>query len=320
MNYKYTKKLNFKNIWSVVLLLILVVSIFGISLYSVKQYFSLTSQADNPYVGLTFNPDQQTTNSNTPLSTSLILIPNGFEVTGLELNLNYDPQVVEVISFTPTSALPTILSPVRIANGEVSVTLGCAISAPLKNSTIIGTLNYRLLKSVKTNITVSSKTFVTAINKDVNVLGEYPSFVISTPTPQPSSTTQPTPTPTPVPTHTPTPQPSSNNTPTPQPTPSPTPTLKPPTFSRTTLPSATVDRSYSASVNVTGHNNKSLSFTTTNLPSWMSMTCRKNFFRKYVYTCQFRGTPRQSGISNFTLNAIDSAGTTASQTYNIVVN
>lgn len=118
---------------------------------------------------------------------------NNDTVSAIQLHLTYNPSFVEITSFTPKSALPVVLAPLHIANGNLTITLGVTPEHPFNGSDIIGQLNIKALAKGQATLSFADDTIVTAIEKDTNTLSQrtgatitidVPSSHTPTPTPQ----------------------------------------------------------------------------------------------------------------------------------------
>ena len=152
----------------------------------------------------------------------IILNTNANIVSATDIRISYDPTAVEIISFTPGTRLPVILTPETHGNGVLSVTLGAQPTTPFQGSDIIGTFQVKMIAMKASTIAFTNETIVTSIGKTGNTLtaktgttittnGVTDSSSATTITPTATATLTPTPTATNTPTPTIKPTPTSNS-------------------------------------------------------------------------------------------------------------
>lgn len=140
------------------------------------------------------------------------------QVSAVDLILPFDPNAIEILSFSPTTALPVVLTPFSVRTGEARVTLGAQPDSLFRGSTIIGTMTVQSKTNNPFSLGLSNSTQVAAIGKTSDALVAHRAISfnesMSSPTPTHSATESPTPTfsATGTPTHSPTPTQISNPT------------------------------------------------------------------------------------------------------------
>ncbi len=101
---------------------------------------------------------------------------------------------------------------------------------------------------------------------------------------------------------------------------SPTPTNHPPTLAPTTLPNATINQPYSATlVGTDADTTDTLNMSIRNLPSGLTSSCRRSPTTKYTVTCTISGTPTLAGTANVSVRLQDSAGANVNNSLQLVV-
>lgn len=132
-------------------------------------------------------------------------------VSAAALGLSYDPSAIQIMKFTPGTALPVVLIPESQKNGNLTVALAVNPTSPFKGSAIIGTVTVKVISAKSSAIDFTTSTAVASLGKNTNSLGGTTGTQIAvgnstlpnpTATPTPLSTggthTLPTATPTPA--------------------------------------------------------------------------------------------------------------------------
>lgn len=130
---------------------------------------------DNAQTTLSFSPNPLTATTS-PSSLDVLIDTGNNETTGVQLELGYDPKIIEIIDIKPASFYPGALvlyKKIDTANKKVLLTLGVSSSANAKkgNGTVT-TITFNVLDKTKnqTEITFLTDTIVTAIGADKSVL------------------------------------------------------------------------------------------------------------------------------------------------------
>lgn len=92
------------------------------------------------------------------------------DVSAAELHLSYDPTAIQIVRFTPGTALPVVLKSETHANGTISVTLAAKPPTPFKGAGIIGTWTVKILAAKQSSIQFTTQTSVAALGKTTNAL------------------------------------------------------------------------------------------------------------------------------------------------------
>jgi hypothetical protein len=174
-------------------LLTLAIVSFGaiIGLSTLNSSKDIRSKATNTGPVLALSPATTTATVNQTISIGMTLNTNDDTVSAAELHLTYDPTAIEIVSFTPGSKLPVVLSPETHANGTISVALGVQPTAPFKGADIIGTWSVKILAAKTSSIAFATTTQVASLGKTTNSLAGSTGSSIT------GSTTAVTPSPTP---------------------------------------------------------------------------------------------------------------------------
>lgn len=157
---------------------------------------------------------------------------NSLKVSAADLNITYDPNLMDLVSSRMGTFLPVTLLPAKTAAGSFAVTVGCDPTSPVTGTGVLAELTFLAKANGQTTINFSSNTAVAVLGQDTNATGTMSPIQITigyfrSPTPTPASTPTLTPTPTRTPWSWHTPTPSSVPLPTNSPTQSPVPTTTP---------------------------------------------------------------------------------------------
>lgn len=200
----------------------------------------LTQKAQRTEVGAAGANLLLTTNSSNPrvqdtFVAAVTMNTQQLSVTGIDLKINYDQNLLTANSITPGPFLPYVFIGGTISNGVASIVLGCPIDNqgphPVNGTGLVAQINFTAKAPGSTNITFNSATKVSSIGATTNQVETMTpvSITIINPTPTPTRSPSPTPTrsPSPTPTRSPSPTPTRSPSPTPTRTPSPSPSQIP---------------------------------------------------------------------------------------------
>lgn len=264
-----------KKLLGLVSLFILAVGLLvSLNLASQKQELRKKASANGSI--LSIEPASLSVNIGDTFSLAVMINTQSDTVSSAELHLTYDPAIIQGLTITSGSLLPTAVVRGRIGGGTADIVLGSDIIFDKDGNQVpnppppgsIGplvTLTFTALNpSASTAINFADTTYIAAIGSDENSLASKSGANITintvanpsqTPTPSltgtpsatpiptitliPSNTPVPTLTATPIPSRTPTPSatPIPSNTPVPTPTVGPaSPTASPPVTPSPTMP------------------------------------------------------------------------------------
>ncbi len=91
-------------------------------------------------------------------------------VSAAKLHLSYDPAALDIVGFTPGTALPVVLVPENHTNGVLSVTLGASPTSPFKGADIVGTWTMKVRAAKQSSLQFTNATAVAALGKTANTL------------------------------------------------------------------------------------------------------------------------------------------------------
>jgi hypothetical protein len=159
-----------KNI--LLLLPIVVLFIAGIALVLLSQQKTQDMRSRAALTGptLALSPTTKTVVVGESFTVGATINTNTDTVSAAELHLTYDPAAIQVLSFTPGTVLPVVLSPETHANGSISVTLGASPTSPFKGTDIVGTWTMKMIAAKQPSIQFTSTTAVAALGKPTNAL------------------------------------------------------------------------------------------------------------------------------------------------------
>lgn len=183
---------NFKKIGAVVLTALLI-SALALGVYLSKKPTQFTPRADNPTVTLSLKPETLNVAVNQEFQVDVFIDPGqtGFGLTGAQVKINYDGQMLELKNVALTDFMPTPLQSPKNTQGSTEFTVASIV--PKSESGVIATLTFKALSS-------ASSTQVTFDNGQVLITAlDHPGYVTATLTPsvitfgQSSSSPSPTP-------------------------------------------------------------------------------------------------------------------------------
>lgn len=215
--------MNNKNkILSLIIFLILALSIVA-GVYLVKENQNLSEKAAAAS-SLSFSPSTSNILKGQQFTTSVRLSTSTNIVTGLDISLTFNPQIIQISQITPTSAISSMTSQTtgQIIKNEIDNVNGTARFVAYttnKNLGITGQANIlNVVGSVLNNVSpasyqinYSALTSIAALNEAQNSLISKSAYILTvlapTPTASSSPTASPSPTPSPIPSPSPSPTP-----------------------------------------------------------------------------------------------------------------
>ena len=141
----------------------------------------IRSRADFSGSKLTLQPENINVHPGESVSFNILVNSPDDKITAVDLQITYDPSIVEVKNFIVGSVMPVVLVPASFNNGRLTVTLGVEPSNPFTGSGVLGTLMVSVLQNKSSIISFNSSTIITAVNKNTNtVVSATGSRLIST--------------------------------------------------------------------------------------------------------------------------------------------
>lgn len=173
-------------------LFLLVVVVLGI--VYVRKPQDIRNKAALSGSSISMNPSTTTQRPGSNFSVGVVLNAGPDSVTGVELHISYDPNLVRIKAFTPGTPLPVVLSPLSIQSGTASVTLGAQPNAALKGTDIIGRFTVETLSNgPSSSIKILNTSKVAALEKPTNTLVSTSGITIYSTNGTGSGTPTPTP-------------------------------------------------------------------------------------------------------------------------------
>lgn len=129
----------------------------------------------NRQTTLSFSPNPLTATTS-PSSLDILIDTGNNETTGVQLELNYDPKIIEVIDIKPAAFYQSpivLLKKIDSAKGGVSFALGVSsINEVKKGKGIVATITFNVLDKTKnkTSVVFLPETIVTAVGEEKSVL------------------------------------------------------------------------------------------------------------------------------------------------------
>lgn len=133
---------------------------------------------------LSISEDVRTSSTSGNYEVDVLINSNENMVTGVQLELSYDPKVLTNVDITTGDFLldpVVILKNVDITTGKISFVLGSQLGEPgVDGSGTVATISFRKAGNAETTINFLPQTLVTAEGSETSVLREATSGIIST--------------------------------------------------------------------------------------------------------------------------------------------
>jgi hypothetical protein len=129
------------------MVLLLLVSGVGVGVYLTQKPQQIISQASLEPVNLLFQPPEIAAKSGSQFSIDVFTTAGDNQITGADLIIRFDPEILTLKSITPKDFLPKILIPPKIASGSASISLGTDGSSGVSGSGIIANLLFSVKES-----------------------------------------------------------------------------------------------------------------------------------------------------------------------------
>lgn len=226
----------FSNKLFLIISILILVAAIPLTINFLRQQQETRSRAGAGTVSLAFSPTTAATTVGESLPLTVVLKANTYSITGVDISLVYDKDMLEFVSFVSSSTFNNKL--INQHDSSLSVIRYVAVdtvSPSITGDITLGTLTFTA-KAPGTGTVIFQDPTIKIVALSVSGMvplgaSENGSYTIS-----PASTATPTPTPTVIPTTTLTPTPTAQPTSTPTPTNTPTPS---PTATPTNAPTAT---------------------------------------------------------------------------------
>lgn len=140
--------------------------------------------ADIAHTTVTVSGDAQVASAAGTYQTDVMIEPNGNKITGIQLDLSYDPKVITVTDITPGPFFPkpTVLDKViDTATGKVTLTVATSFGAdPVTENGTVAVLSFKKIGEGNVVINVLPSTLVTDSRYSQSVLNTSVSADIET--------------------------------------------------------------------------------------------------------------------------------------------
>lgn len=180
-----------KIIGSVLGLLFLTVSL-GTGLYLVQTVQKTRVGATG--AELMLSPSNANPKIGDEITIAVYLDTKGLQVSGADIKVGYDNNILEATSVRNGNFLPTVLVPGSISSGQASIVLGCLIDTtgvyPKSGTGILANITFKAKALGSTTVSFSSGTGIAAVGQSSNVAEVFKPVQITVQ----SSTGSPTPT------------------------------------------------------------------------------------------------------------------------------
>lgn len=208
--------MNKKLIFSIAGIVILLIAL-GVGVFLVSRQQELREKAA-PATTLSLNPGQKSVKTGETFILSVVVDTGQNSVTASELNIGFNPQIVEVQNVSAGTFLPVILLPATTdnVNGKTSLTLGSQPTEPKQGTGTLATITWIAKSAGNASIAFLPQTQVAGVGETGNVLVSTNQSIVTIA--QTAATTSPTASPTLAPTASPTVRPTTTASPTASPT------------------------------------------------------------------------------------------------------
>lgn len=162
--------------------LLLLVLALGVTLLALwfKEIYPPKSPETTPIanqsgsVSLILSTDRVELQPNQQSTLTLSYDSQNEHLTGIQAEITYDPTIIELSGFKPSSSFPSILQAPKAENGKLTFALGVA---PGKNTGLTGhnpalTFKAKALKPGSTKLTLTNKSMATTSEQTINTLKE----------------------------------------------------------------------------------------------------------------------------------------------------
>ena len=161
----------------VVAIILLVSLVLGVNLV-LKGRNNLGSIAGVVGPKIAFSTTTSTMKLGESKSFDILLSTDTNFITAVQVDLSYDPTVLDQVTFSNGTITPVVLKPLSTNNGIASITLGVMPTKAFHGNGIVGKLNVHAKTIKKTSITFTQNSIVTSMNINSNTLTTSDSILI----------------------------------------------------------------------------------------------------------------------------------------------
>ena len=190
--------------WSKLFILLLIISALSITVIFIQNQQDIRQRAsETSGAALTLSPTTANIAPGATVTSDLGLAAGSNQISGVDITVTFDKNILEIISFTPTDVLNNqLINTIDNVAGTLRYSAVDTVTSPPTGSSTLGTITFKAKNAG--NSTVNFQNIqITAINSTAalpttgNVTATYTVAVPATPTPLATATPIP-PTPTPV--------------------------------------------------------------------------------------------------------------------------
>lgn len=163
--------MNKKVVVGILVLFLLLVGL-GVGVFLVAQQQEIRKKAA-PASSIAILPSTKTVNSGEEFTLSVELTTSTNEISGAELHITFDANLLTLRDFLPSTTLPTVFVSPRVDNtaGTASITLGAQPSNLFSGKDVIATLRFQAKTAGGTaNVNFAPQTLATALSESQDVL------------------------------------------------------------------------------------------------------------------------------------------------------
>jgi len=105
----------------------------------------------------------------------------GLKITGTDVKIKYDPNLIQAESILPANFLPVVFVPGQLSNGEAHIVLGCDPTKPKSGNGILAHIKFKVLaQSGNTSISFIRDNAIAVLGQSTNAVGEMSGLTIAT--------------------------------------------------------------------------------------------------------------------------------------------
>lgn len=120
-------------------------------------------------VTLSLNTPTTTVTKNNNFTVDVFIDTKGYSVTGADLKIKYNPQLIQFVSITQGNFLPVLFVPGAASGDIASIVMGSDPSQPKTGTGILAKVTFKAINSGTANMTFGTGTAISALNQASNI-------------------------------------------------------------------------------------------------------------------------------------------------------
>jgi hypothetical protein len=151
--------------------LLLMIGGVGTGVYLIQKPQQSISQASLSPVNLNFQPAEIQADSGSEFTVDVFTTAGDNKITGADLSIRFDPEILTLKSIAPKDFMPKILIPPKIASGSASISLGTDGFSGVSGNGVIASL---LFTAKNANLPSSSQITFESTGTHIKILNRGP--------------------------------------------------------------------------------------------------------------------------------------------------